>query len=157
MGAGGERGQLIAQCLMFRCCILWLVLMCVWDCFKLLIFFSGDGRPAKDSVLKRSFSIDKLPALSKVKDDLTVLRHMWFSKQKGGDHASRLENFYGPQAQACELDKRAKKMSGGYIKRYRNEPHCCLLVQTTSSVPTFCGDASPCSLLALLAWRAART
>ncbi|GFH11752.1 uncharacterized protein HaLaN_07305, partial [Haematococcus lacustris] len=64
----------------------------------------GDGRPLKDAYKRkpRNFSFDKLDKLqSSLRDDLTVLRHMWFSKAKGSDHAARLENFYGPQAQAC--------------------------------------------------------
>ncbi len=52
---------------------------------------------------KRNFSFDKLKNLSSVKDDLTVLRHMWFGSKKGDDHAARLESFYGPQAAACEF------------------------------------------------------
>lgn len=62
----------------------------------------GDGRPAPASYVKRNFSIDKLAKLTSVKDDLTVLRHMWFGSKKGDDHASRLESFYGPQATACK-------------------------------------------------------
>lgn len=53
---------------------------------------------------KRNFSFDKLKNLTSVKDDLTVLRHMWFGSKKGDDHAARLESFYGPQATACEFD-----------------------------------------------------
>mmetsp|Transcript_5717 Transcript_5717/g.9926 ORF Transcript_5717/g.9926 Transcript_5717/m.9926 type:complete len:352 (+) Transcript_5717:30-1085(+) len=68
----------------------------------------GDGRPGR--VLKptlRSFSIEGLSSLGRegvkgLKNDLTVLRHIWFSNAKGGDHAARLENFYGPQAEAYD-------------------------------------------------------
>jgi betaine lipid synthase len=59
-----------------------------------------DGRP-RDNFLKKNFSFDKLTNLSGVKDDLTVLGHLWFNKAKGDDHAARLESFYGPQAEAC--------------------------------------------------------
>eukprot|EP00195_Chlamydomonas_chlamydogama_P005703 CAMPEP_0202899678 /NCGR_PEP_ID=MMETSP1392-20130828/7850_1 /ASSEMBLY_ACC=CAM_ASM_000868 /TAXON_ID=225041 /ORGANISM="Chlamydomonas chlamydogama, Strain SAG 11-48b" /LENGTH=653 /DNA_ID=CAMNT_0049585927 /DNA_START=166 /DNA_END=2127 /DNA_ORIENTATION=- len=52
--------------------------------------------------MKKSFSIDKLANLANVKDDLIVLRHMWFGSKKGDDHAARLENFYGPQAKAYD-------------------------------------------------------
>ena len=69
----------------------------------------GDGRPVRESFLKKSFSIDKLPSLSDIKQtvqsDFTVLRHMWFSKASGGDDAARLESFYGPQAEACECQR----------------------------------------------------
>lgn len=73
----------------------------------------GDGRPARDNFIKRSFSIEKLKGLgfAGVKDDLTVLRHMWFGKawtsSKADDHAARLEKFYGPQAKACEYARMA--------------------------------------------------
>ena len=40
--------------------------------------------------------------LNGVKDDLAVLKSIWFKKVKGDDHAARLESFYGPQAHACE-------------------------------------------------------
>lgn len=62
-----------------------------------------DGRPVRDTFMKKNFSsFDKLTNLvPNVKDDLTVLRHLWFSKSKGDDHAQRLESFYGPQAEAC--------------------------------------------------------
>lgn len=36
-----------------------------------------------------------------LRDDMLVLKHIWFSKAQGDDHASRLESFYGPQAKAC--------------------------------------------------------
>ncbi|GAX75478.1 hypothetical protein CEUSTIGMA_g2921.t1 [Chlamydomonas eustigma] len=62
----------------------------------------GDGRPVRDSFLKKTFSIDKITNLSGVKDDLIVLRNIWFSKAKGDDHAARLETFYGPQAHAYD-------------------------------------------------------
>jgi betaine lipid synthase len=68
----------------------------------------GDGRPVQDSFFKRSFSIEnmsKLGDMQSLKDDLTVLKHIWFSKAKGDDHAARLENFYGPQAKACTCSK----------------------------------------------------
>ncbi len=55
-----------------------------------------DGFPTK----KKPFRLDELR--KDLKDDLTVLRHMWFSKARGSDHAARLESFYGPQAGACQ-------------------------------------------------------
>lgn len=63
----------------------------------------GDGRqlPVKDGLLKRISSSGKLKRISSVADDLLVLRSIWFNKASGDDHAERLENFYGPQAQAC--------------------------------------------------------
>eukprot|EP00983_Pelagomonas_calceolata_P042649 1138596-Pelagomonas_calceolata.AAC.2 len=39
---------------------------------------------------------------AQLKSDLLVLKHIWFSKAQGDDHASRLENLYGPQAKACK-------------------------------------------------------
>uniref|UniRef100_A0A7S0URH5 Betaine lipid synthase n=1 Tax=Polytomella parva TaxID=51329 RepID=A0A7S0URH5_9CHLO len=63
----------------------------------------GDGsvtRKAADK--KKSLSIEKVPVLTSVKDDLTVLRYMWFGKPSGSDHAARLESFYGPQAKAYD-------------------------------------------------------
>ncbi len=66
----------------------------------------GDGRPTiirskRDGLIKRIRSSDKLKRLGSVKDDLVVLRSLWFQKVSGGDHAARLESFYGPQAHAC--------------------------------------------------------
>jgi betaine lipid synthase len=73
----------------------------------------GDGGPARDSVMAKGSSDSNgagsigsrigLPSMETLKNDLTVLRHLWFSKASGGDHASRLESFYGPQAEACEF------------------------------------------------------
>lgn len=64
----------------------------------------GDGRqvPVKDGLLKRISSSGKLKKISSVADDLLVLKSIWFNKASGDDHAERLENFYGPQAEACE-------------------------------------------------------
>ena len=64
----------------------------------------GDGKPSKGLSLRSVLPIDKLQNMSSLKDDLTVLRHMWFPKKatSGADHAARLETFYGPQAKACE-------------------------------------------------------
>jgi len=59
--------------------------------------------PSLPAGLQRSWSIPK--GISDLKDDLSTLRHLWFSqlsKKKAGDHAARLESFYGPQAAACE-------------------------------------------------------
>lgn len=61
-----------------------------------------DGNPASVGPLRRTWSSEKLAALQGVKDDLIVLKSIWFNKPKGGDHAQRLENFYSPQAAACE-------------------------------------------------------
>lgn len=64
---------------------------------------SGDAARLRDSNMKKSsFALDKLK-MSSVKDDLLVLKSIWFNKVKGDDHAARLENFYKPQAAACEL------------------------------------------------------
>lgn len=63
----------------------------------------GDGTPLAPAFMRRnSWSLDRLKSLGDVKDDLVVLRHLWFSKAKGDDHAARLESFYGPQAAACK-------------------------------------------------------
>ena len=40
--------------------------------------------------------------LDGVKEDLLVLKSIWFNRVSGDDHAERLESFYGPQAAACE-------------------------------------------------------
>lgn len=63
-----------------------------------------DNVPAKKdtSILKRLGSSGKLRRISSVADDLLVLKSIWFNKASGDDHAERLENFYGPQAEACE-------------------------------------------------------
>ena len=64
----------------------------------------GEGRqmPVKDGLMKRISSSGKLKSISSVADDLLVLKSIWFNKASGDDHAERLENFYGPQAEACE-------------------------------------------------------
>lgn len=63
----------------------------------------GDARPmAREGLIKRRSSVK---SLADVKDDLVVLKSIWFTKAKGEDHASRLENFYGPQAQQCTVDR----------------------------------------------------
>ena len=56
--------------------------------------------PAKKSgLLKRvSSSSQKLCSIT---DDLKVLKSIWLTKASGSDHQERLENFYGPQADAC--------------------------------------------------------
>jgi betaine lipid synthase len=65
----------------------------------------GDGTPVGTFLLRRnSWSFDRLKSLGDVKDDLLVLRHLWFSKPSGDDHAQRLESFYGPQAAACRCN-----------------------------------------------------
>jgi len=69
----------------------------------------ADTRRDKD-ITRRKSSFSglkaKLPSKANIKEqlqnDLTVLRHIWFTKAQGDDHASRLESFYGPQAKACE-------------------------------------------------------
>jgi hypothetical protein len=70
---------------------------------------SGSGR-----LLRRSSSVlEKMQGMSegfkarkRVRDlhnDLTVLKNIWFKRlPASGDHAARLESFYGPQAHACE-------------------------------------------------------
>lgn len=49
-------------------------------------------------------ALDKLTSFTPdgLKQDLQVLRYMWFGKAKGDDHAQRLDNFYKHQAGACE-------------------------------------------------------
>lgn len=63
----------------------------------------------QDNVLIRrrssSGSWGSFSNLKELRDDLTTLRHLWFSqlgKKKANDHAARLESFYGPQATACK-------------------------------------------------------
>jgi hypothetical protein len=50
-----------------------------------------------------SGSLEGLKQIGDLKDDLLVLKHLWFSKAgKITDHKARLDSFYGPQAAACE-------------------------------------------------------
>jgi hypothetical protein len=62
----------------------------------------GDGLQApvkKSGLLKRvSSSSQKLVSIT---DDLKVLKSIWLTKASGSDHKERLDNFYGPQADAC--------------------------------------------------------
>jgi betaine lipid synthase len=65
----------------------------------------GDGRPNKDARVRkdaRKAPPNRLSKLSSVKDDLLVLKSIWFTRSKGDDHAARLEHFYGPQAAAYD-------------------------------------------------------
>lgn len=74
----------------------------------------NDGRSTVVADTRRDVDVDtrrKIPRSKSsahnlkeaLQNDLTVLRHIWFTKAQGDDHASRLESFYGPQAKACEL------------------------------------------------------
>ena len=108
----------------------------------------GSGRERDGQVVKKEASrvskrIEKLKSLpGNVRDDLVVLRHMWFSKAKGGDHAARLESFYGPQASACEhRDVRCAPSVPPTAQILIRAPTS---LQMTSSVPTSYGAASPC-------------
>lgn len=59
--------------------------------------------PEVSLVRRNSWSFGK--GLNDLKDDLSTLRHLWFSqlsKKKSADHATRLEQFYGPQAAAYD-------------------------------------------------------
>lgn len=65
----------------------------------------GDGRPARDTYAKkRSTTLDQIGKTgpSRIKDDLKVLKNLWFHRASGGDHAARLESFYKGQASLCE-------------------------------------------------------
>lgn len=107
-----------------------------------------DGRPA--SYTKKNFSLEKLK-LSSMKDDLTVLRHMWFGSKKGDDHAARLESFYGPQAAACK-----SRLTLCSFKCFELLTRC-LPAQMMLSGRGSSGVAGPCSLQLLPAWPSART
>lgn len=61
----------------------------------------SDAHLSNGGLLQGLKSSDKFKKLTSLADDITVLRSIWFSKAKGGDHASRLEQFYAPQAHAC--------------------------------------------------------
>ncbi|KIY91955.1 hypothetical protein MNEG_16008, partial [Monoraphidium neglectum] len=65
---------------------------------------SSEGQRGPAGSLRRdSWSFNSLKSLSDLKDDLSTLRHLWFSKAGSArNHAARLEAFYGPQAAACE-------------------------------------------------------
>ena len=136
-----------------------------------------DGNPASVGPLRRTWSSEKLAALQGVKDDLIVLKSIWFNKPKGGDHAQRLENFYSPQAAACESrcfgDQRmplqfqrmgpfraataAPSRLDTRIWQRRLLTAPSHRPQTTSSAPDSCGVASPCWPRAPRAWRTAAT
>ena len=117
----------------------------------------------------------KASKLSKVKEDLTVLKSLWFNKAsaqknaillyillhylqllnpvpsqvKGSDHAARLESFYGPQAHACRLSPlrycRHRLHPPLRAEYGQLELRGTLCLQTTSSGQIFCGVANPCS------------
>lgn len=61
------------------------------------------GRGGESHVLpKRTLSLERIKNYGRgIKDDLTVLKSIWFSKASGESHADRLESFYSPQAHAC--------------------------------------------------------
>ncbi len=103
-----------------------------------------DARPVRDTSAKKGqFSLDQISL--KLKDDVTVLRHMWFGSKKGDDHAQRLESFYGPQAAACELagPRMSAELRSGLTR--------ALPAQTTPSARGSCGGGSRCSQPAPLA------
>ena len=83
-----------------------------------------DGTVQAPALLQRSssWSLDRLKSMSSVKDDLLVLKHLWFSKASGADHAARLESFYGPQAAACECCGRATR--AGVAPLWPRVPRC---------------------------------
>lgn len=58
----------------------------------------GDGKVA----LPQKAAGSGKAKLDSVKEDLLVLKSIWFNRVSGDDHAERLESFYGPQAAACE-------------------------------------------------------
>ena len=70
----------------------------------------GDARP-QGQVLKRVGS--GKAKLDEVKNDLQVLKSIWFNKVQGDDHAERLESFYGPQAAECAPSITLYSRSGG--------------------------------------------
>jgi len=56
-----------------------------------------------DGLLRRTGSFDKIKAFgTSVKQDIAVLKSIWFSKSQGDSHAARLETFYAPQAGAYD-------------------------------------------------------
>ena len=113
--------------------------------------------------------------LSKVKEDLTVLKSLWFNKAstqetailmcflfyrlqllnsvllqvKGSDHAARLESFYGPQAHACRLSPLTyywhRLCSPVRVEYSQHGLRGSLCLQMTSFGQIFCGVANPCS------------
>eukprot|EP00884_Botryococcus_braunii_P001650 jgi/Botrbrau1/11486/Bobra.0360s0013.1 len=62
----------------------------------------SDSHLSNGGLLQGLKSSDKFKKLTSLADDITVLKSIWFSKAKGGDHASRLEQFYAPQAHAYD-------------------------------------------------------
>lgn len=93
-------------------------------------------------------------SLSDLQDDLKTLKHLWFStlgSKPSGDHAARLESFYGPQAAACRLHVAAIAQG---IHVHDLTP---TLLQTTSSAPASCGAGGPCWQRAQLACASAAT
>eukprot|EP00879_Flechtneria_rotunda_P011867 GHRR01012396.1.p1 GENE.GHRR01012396.1~~GHRR01012396.1.p1 ORF type:complete len:672 (+),score=176.99 GHRR01012396.1:1113-3128(+) len=62
----------------------------------------GSALTAPTLIRRNSWSLDRLKSLGDVKDDILVLRHLWFGRKSGADHAARLESFYGPQAAAYD-------------------------------------------------------
>ena len=120
----------------------------------------SDGTPVRPSFMKKTFpSMEKLN-LENMRNDLTVLKNIWFSKAGGGDHAARLESFYGPQAHACKslhsyANFRRPRALCKYWREIRphtdgqNSPHIAF-PQTTTFASHFYGEGLHCSLLALL-------
>lgn len=62
----------------------------------------GSSLKRSKSLLERLQDLQSGGRVAGLKDDLLVLRTIWFKKTSGDDHAQRLEQFYSPQAHACE-------------------------------------------------------
>jgi hypothetical protein len=80
----------------------------------------SDGHLSNGGLSERLKSSAKFKKLTSLADDITVLKSIWFSKAKGEDHASRLEQFYAPQAQACKpilCNNPAAMLSGPLLVR----------------------------------------
>ena len=98
-------------------------------------------------------SSGKLKRVSSVADDLLVLKSIWFNKASGDDHAERLENFYGPQAEACEHARAKEVLLLTFSAIFLGLKALNVHEQMTTFVPSSCGAESLCLPRALLGWQ----
>lgn len=101
-------------------------------------FAGGDAqygaKRSRSGLIQRIRSMDRMESLKGMKQDLTVLKSIWFKKASGSDHAERLESFYGPQAAACECSIHCIALCGTHSSRSGRRATCAVSWRVDQSV-----------------------